>query len=218
MNGVDRLVADRVMGWVVIKPREVNDQLMPEQVAQWMMVNPSPIEISRIITDRVNAKNAGVCAELVYDTVLAWVNEVGVGVAQLRSGMADAGSIKHPNGDYGWSPSTTIGDAWEVVERIMHNAPVGRERKGDDWGDRWRGENLWFAVECPLADNPRFVSGYVPKFTAGWKYNEQYEGDGYTQYQATEATAPLAICIAALKTVGVSQEEITAALTTKGTP
>ena len=79
--------------------------------------------------------------------------------------------------------STQIADAWLVVEK-MASVPVIH-----------RGEECWFGIEAPRADTDE-------KWTAGYKWNEGYgeilwdhDRMGYAD------TAPLAICLAALKAV-----------------
>lgn len=71
-----------------------------------------------------------------------------------------------------WSPSTDIAAAWRVVERLHTGRTFGLDWLGFD-GEEWR---------CCF----------------GWSENDDHLGF----HHAEAATAPLAICLAALKAVG----------------
>jgi len=76
--------------------------------------------------------------------------------------------------DNEWSPSTDMNDAWVVVERL-------RESKTFSLHDIWDEEDIIM-------------------FNATFQHNDTYHVVNYESYANT---APLAICLASLKAVGV---------------
>ncbi len=97
-------------------------------------------------------------------------------------------TMKWPNcGPRRWSPSTSIADAWEVVEKLL----------GDDW-------------ECTIdRHKPNYVTACRGAYAFFWHSAEQVEG--FTRrggkFGVEADTAPLAICLAALKAVGHPTDE-----------
>ncbi|WP_313430061.1 BC1872 family protein [Siminovitchia terrae] len=79
-----------------------------------------------------------------------------------------------------WKPSTNIQDAWEVVEKINEEFSLVRT---NDTG-MWVASIGFFGDECPECGEETFE----------------------VEYQGIANAAPLAICLAALKAVGVEVE------------
>ena len=77
--------------------------------------------------------------------------------------------------------STRIQDAWLVAEKMVSLEPV------------WVGDShRWFTIDAPYVD--------CDVWYAGFRYSIDYEGEGW-DIEAKADTAPLAICLAALKAV-----------------
>jgi hypothetical protein len=74
----------------------------------------------------------------------------------------------------GWSPSTKIAQAWEVVEKM--------DKRG-----------FWLRLVTPFDDGSLYHAGFTPLGVTGW--------NGRPDHEAAADTAPLAICKAALKAV-----------------
>lgn len=81
-----------------------------------------------------------------------------------------------------------ISAAWEVVEKIK-----------DMFKEKLTGCDYFFAIEhCCYP---------TPSWEAGFKYDEPYEGEFFLDSKSVVAdTAPMAICLTALKAVGIDIE------------
>lgn len=92
--------------------------------------------------------------------------------------------------------STYIAEAWEVVEKMRERRPLVN-LMNDGWHCRMKVEGL---------DEEVYIDGQAVAFTQPSVHSNGCD------------TAPLAICLAALRAVGVSESEIEAARNqTKGT-
>lgn len=94
-----------------------------------------------------------------------------------------------------WSPSTIIGDAWEVYERVDEN-----------------GEPILGSIVRCATTGGEWHYGVFAKINPNAEDDEEKEGYYWNK------SAPMAICITALRTAGVPESEITAALNAKGKP
>lgn len=119
--------------------------------------------------------------------------------AAHESGLIPEGGIRGLTcGHTRWSPSTSISAAWEVVDKLHgHHECAGYghcvQLHKDPCGDR-----SFLDWKC------RFMGWANPSGTAG--------GPEATQWFRAD-TAPLAICLAALRACNVSESEISEALT-----
>lgn len=112
----------------------------------------------------------------VASDVMGW-RKGKAGINGGRWISADGKDMGWNVGNTAFSPSTNIADAWEVVEKMRSN----------EWD---------FKLESCAGKYP------VVEFA---KWHSVY-GDEYVRFQAQEATAPLAICLAALAAVGKPYE------------
>ena len=90
--------------------------------------------------------------------------------------------------------STDIAAAWLVVEKIV---PLAIAR--GQWFTISQRDWPWTTETVMRQD--RFKNGEPGKWTAGFQYSE-YDGDVFAGKPISADTAPLAICLAALKAVG----------------
>jgi hypothetical protein len=99
-----------------------------------------------------------------------------------------------------WSPSTDIAVAWQVVEKMRE---VLRTDAWKPYPDKRCDQGPWFSVEAP-DDSIHHDCPARGKWCAGLRENTHFEGDGWViDRYALADTAPLAVCLAALRCCGV---------------
>jgi hypothetical protein len=117
--------------------------------------------------------------KLVAEKVMGWVAEE-IPAKQFLSAYVLYKRPEPPHvPDYKWSPSTNIQDAWLVVERLNNS------------------------LNTITKVNNNSKIGYEVEM---FKYDS--EGDLDDVYKTHQETAPLAICITALKSVGIEMNQL----------
>lgn len=95
-----------------------------------------------------------------------------------------------------WSPATDMNHAMMVWQHMEKNPPGAKP------GDWWQNTTLGLSL-----DGPSIFDGVIqpePKYTFGWRFIDNWFGEAWIDNLSAKApSAPLAICLAALKTVGV---------------
>ena len=119
---------------------------------------------------------------LVATRVMQWK----AGQPNINAGLwVDQAGTEHGinHGSGRWSPSTSIADAMEGVEKMSERG--------------W-----WARIDSPFTKNEGefYTCGFTPMGTTGW--------NGRPDHYSQGKTAPLAICIAALRAIGVPDIEI----------
>jgi hypothetical protein len=188
MSKLDRLVAELVMGFKVIPAKECDPNINAETLAGRLMLMACPVAVMREVCDGSIAKHGdiGMCGEVMYEAFVLWINNVGIESAQWRSGYADKGRIEHPEGVYEWSPSTSIAEAWEVVEHL-------RKQTKDDGTRKYL---------VSIVDDIAHVEVIV----------ETVCREAYHSWSVPHGKEPQAICVAALLAVGVDEATIQEAM------
>jgi hypothetical protein len=135
---------------------------------------------------------------LIAEKVMGW-QEITKSAAQLEVGQfynRQDGIIivEYRNRLREFAPSTSIADAWLVVEKLVkerHPCPI--ENKGEGLGFRLEinAESGWSTDQCNV------WTAVFPSTTPCPPHEEMHD-----DYKAEADTAPLAICLAALKAVG----------------
>lgn len=117
-----------------------------------------------------------------------------VGEELWRDEWGDPPTIKLPrSGPKPWAPTTSIADAWEVVEKVWEGLP------------KTGGGTFRFSLHRRDGDGLSARLGLCEPPNGDWvcEFAPDADGDWRTHAAGNSDTAPHAICLAALKAVGV---------------